>query len=52
VGFYPLKTIVEKTVDVSTWENIPRKLLKNSPYVLLVFSGDDDLHGIGPQIVV
>ena len=41
-GVSPTKTIVEKT---RWWE-------KDSPYVLLVFPGEEGLHSISPQVVV
>ena len=49
VGFHPLKTIVEKTV---AGENSEENLEKDSPYVLLVFPGDEGLHGISSQVVM
>ena len=49
VGFHPLKTIVEKPVGgINSEENLE----KDSPYVLLVFPGDEGLHSISPQVVV
>ena len=51
--FHPLKTNRGKTrrrVDLG--KNSEENLDKDSPYNLLMFTGDQGLHCIGPQIIV
>ena len=49
-GFTHQKPIVEKPVDVPTWEKIPRKILIK--ILRTIYFGDQGLHCIGPQIIV
>jgi len=49
VGFHPLKPSGKRPVR---GKNSEENLEKNSPYVLLVFLGDQGLHGIRPEVVM
>ena len=48
-GVSPTKNHRGKTV---AGENSEENLEKDSPYVLLVFPGDEGLHSMSPQVVV
>ena len=53
MGFYPLKTNREKNRRrADLVKNSEENLEKDSPYHLLMFTWNQDLHCIGSQIIV
>jgi hypothetical protein len=49
VGFHPLNTIVKEPVEGKTFEE---NFEKDSPYILLVSTRYQGLHGAGSEIIV